>query len=145
MDMTMKILLAVDGSEYSKRAAAYVRQHSGLLAEPPEIHVLHVHPPLPYPGAMKIIGKAAVDEYQREESLASLAVAEKALEGSRSTPKVSWSVGDVTEEVRRYAERNAIDLIVVGSHGRSAASSFALGSVTLKLLATLKTPILVVR
>jgi len=141
----MKILLPVDGSEYSQRAAAYVRRHAGLLAEPPEIHILHVHPPLPYPGVVNVVGKAAIEGYQRDESLAVLAVAEKALEGSRSAPKSSWCVGDVTEQVRRYVESNAIDLIVVGSHGRGAAGSFALGSVTQKLLAALKTPVLVVR
>ena len=141
----MKILLAVDGSDYSRRAAAYVGQHAGLLAEAPELHVLHVHPPLPYPGAANIVGKAAIESYQRDESLAALAVAQKALEGSRSVPKASWCVGDVVEEVGRYVERNAIDLIVVGSHGRGAMSTLALGSVTMKILASLKTPVLVVR
>lgn len=141
----MKILIAVDGSDYSRRAAEYVRQHAGLLAEPPELHVLHVHPPLPYPGAANIVGKAAIESYQRDESLAALAVAEKALAGSRTPAKSSWCVGDVVEEVRRYVEKNGIDLIVVGSHGRGAVGTFALGSVTMKLLALLKTPILVVR
>jgi nucleotide-binding universal stress UspA family protein len=141
----MRILLAVDGSEFSRRAAAYVSQHAGLLAEAPEIHLLHVHPPLPYKGAASVVGKAAIESYQRDESLAALAVAEKALAGSRSTPKASWVVGDVVEEVGRYVDGNAIDLIVVGSHGRGAVTTFALGSVTLKLLAGLKTPILVVR
>ena len=141
----MKILLAVDGSEYSRRAAAYVAQHAGLLAEAPELHVLHVHPPLPYPGVANIVGKAAIESYQRDESQAALDVAAKALVGSRSAPKLSWCVGDVVEEVGRYVERNAIDLIVVGSHGRGAVSTLALGSVTLKLLAALKTPVLVVR
>jgi nucleotide-binding universal stress UspA family protein len=141
----MKILLPVDGSEYSKRAAEYVAKHASMLAEAPEIHILHVHPPLPYHGAAKIVGKAAIEEYQREESLAALAVAEKALEGSRSKPIVSWAVGDVVEEVSRYVDKKGIDLIVVGSHGRGAVTILAMGSVTLKLLAGLKTPVLVIR
>lgn len=141
----MKILLAVDGSEYSRRAADYVAQHASALKEAPEIHLLHVHPPLPYPGAVNVIGKAAVESYQRDESVQALAVTEKELAKSKIKAKASWTVGDVVEEVGRYVERNAIDLIVVGSHGRSAMTTLALGSVTLKLLASLKTPILVVR
>jgi nucleotide-binding universal stress UspA family protein len=104
-----------------------------------------VHPPLPYPGAASIVGKAAIQTYQRDESVAVLDAAEKELAGSRTPVKLSWVVGDVVEEVGRYVQQNAIDLIVVGSHGRSAITTLALGSVTLKLLASLKTPILVVR
>jgi len=58
---------------------------------------------------------------------------------------VKWVVGDVVDEVTRYVDKNKIDMIVIGSHGRGAVSTFALGSVTLKLLATLKTPVLVIR
>lgn len=141
----MKILLPVDGSEYSRRAANYVARHAAWLKEAPEIHVLHVHPPLPYPGAANVVGKAAIESYQRDESVAALAVAEKELADAGLKAKSSWIVGDVVEAVGRHVERNAIDLIVVGSHGRGAVTTLALGSVTLKLLAALKTPILVVR
>src|SRR5438477_5527706 len=119
----MKILLAVDGSEYSRRAANYVAKHASWLKEAPEIHLLHVHPPLPYPGAANVVGKKVIEDYQREESEAALAVTQKELAASSITPKSSWRVGEVVEEVGRYVERNAIDLIVVGSHGRSAMTT----------------------
>jgi nucleotide-binding universal stress UspA family protein len=141
----MKILLPVDGSEFSRRAANYVAHHTHFLKDAPEIHVLHVHPPLPYTGAAKVVGKAAIKEYQREESEAAMKVCQKELAANKLEAKSSWVVGDVVEEVRRYAGKHDIDLIVVGSHGRGAVSTFALGSVTLKLLAALKTPILVIR
>lgn len=141
----MKILLAVDGSEYSRRAANYVAKHASFLAEAPEIHLLHVHPPLPFPGAANVIGKAAIDSYQRDESEAALAVARKELDGSGIPLKSSWIVGEVAEEVGRYVERNGVDLIVVGSHGRSKLATFALGSIAMKILATVKTPVLVIR
>ena len=141
----MKILLPVDGSQYSRRAANYVAQHAAWLKEAPEIHVLHVHAPLPYAGAAKAVGKSAIEGYQREESEAALAVCEKELTALKLASKSTWLVGDVLEEVARYVESNAIDLIVVGSRGRSAVSALALGSVTTKLLASLKTPILVIR
>src|SRR5438874_3652970 len=46
-------------------------------SEAPEIHVLHVHPPLPYPGAANVVGKKVIEDYQREESEAALAVTQK--------------------------------------------------------------------
>ena len=141
----MKILLPVDGSEYSRRAANYVAQHTSFLKEVPEIHVLNVHPPMPYTGAAKVVGKAAIKEYQREESEAALKVCTKELASLKLPAKSVWVVGDVVEEVGRYVDKHKIDLIVVGSHGRGAVSTFALGSVTMKLLAALKTPILVIR
>jgi len=141
----MKILLPVDGSEYSKRAADYVAQHAAWLKEPPEIHVLNVHPKMPYAGAAKVVGKAAIKEYQREESEAALKVCPKELKDLKLDAKSAWVVGDVVEEVGRYVDKNKIDLIVIGSRGRGAVSTFALGSVTTKLLTALKTPILVIR
>ena len=141
----MKILLPVDGSEYSRRAASYVAQHTNWLKEPPEVHVLHVHPPLPYPGAARVVGKAAIREYQESESLAALKVCEKELKALKLASESAWIVGEVVEEVEKYVAKHKIDLIVVGSHGHGAMGSFALGSVTMKLLATLKTPLLVIR
>ena len=141
----MKILLPVDGSEYSRRAANYVSQHTSWLKEAPEIHVLHVHPPLPYAGAARVVGKAAIKSYQEEESLAALKVCEKELNALKLKFKSAWIVGDVMEQVGKYVDKNKIDLIVVGSRGHGAMGSFALGSVTMKLLATLQTPVLVIR
>jgi nucleotide-binding universal stress UspA family protein len=141
----MKILIAVDGSEYSRRAANYVAKHASLLASAPEVHLLHVHAPLPYPGAVNIIGKANVEKYQREESEAALAVAQKELEGGNVKVQSAWRCGDICEEVASYIQQKGIDLLVVGSHGRSAIAALAVGSVTLKLLSTIQTPVLVVR
>jgi len=141
----MKILLAVDGSEYSRRAANFVVKHLSWLAQPPELHLLHVHAPIPYPGAAAAAGKGAVEKYQREESEAALAVAQKELAAANVPSKSSWRVGDVVEEIARYVEQNAIDLVVVGSHGRGTLTALALGSVAMKILATVKTPALIIR
>jgi nucleotide-binding universal stress UspA family protein len=141
----MKILLAVDGSEYSQRAAAFLAKNVGALAQSPEIHCLHVHAPIPYPGAAKAVGKGTIEKYQREESEAALAAAKKELTDAKLEPKCSWCVGDVVEEIGRYVKKNKIDLIVIGSHGRSSFAALTLGSVAMKVLATVKTPALIIR
>jgi len=139
----MKILLAVDGSEYSRRAASFVAKNIGSLAKAPEIHCLHVHAPMPYPGAAKALGKGAIEKYQREESEAALAVAKKEL--AALDPTYSWCAGDVVEEIGNYVKKNKIDLIVIGSHGRGSLAALTLGSVAMKVLAAVKTPALIIR
>jgi len=141
----MKILLAVDGSEYSQRAASFLANNVSALAQGPEIHCLHVHAPIPYPGAAKAVGKGAIEKYQREESEAALAPAKKALLAANLDPKCSWSVGDVVEEIGKYVKKNKIDLIVLGSHGRGSLAALTLGSVAMKVLAAVKTPALIIR
>ena len=130
----MKILLAVDGSEYSQRAASFLAKNISALALAPEIHCLHVHAPIPYPGAAKALGKGTIEKYQREESEAALAPAKKELTAAKLDPKCSWCVGDVVEEIGNYVKKNKIDLIVIGSHGRTGLDRFLLGSVAESVL-----------
>ena len=141
----MKILLAVDGSEYSQRAATFLAKNVSALAQAPEIHCLHVHAPIPYPGAARAVGKGVIEKYQREESEAAIAEAKKVLEAAKLGPKCSWIVGDVAEEIATYVTKNKIDLIVLGSHGRGSFAALTLGSVAMKVLASVKTPALIIR
>ena len=57
----MNILLAVDGSTYTKRMLAYLATHTELFATGNNYTVLTVQPPLP-PRARAAVGKAVVDQ-----------------------------------------------------------------------------------
>jgi nucleotide-binding universal stress UspA family protein len=141
----MKILLAADGSEYTKRTARHLASHLKWFAEKPVIHVLHVHPPLPYPRAAAVVGKEAVTRYQREDSEEALAVATKELDAAGIRYTAHWRVGRVEEVIAAYVAENGIELLVMGSHGHGALESLVLGSVATKVLATTKVPVLIVR
>ena len=52
--------------------------------------------------------------------------------------------GDAAEEIVRYARRHAIDLIVLGAHGRTGVSPALLGSVTERVIRTAPCPVLTV-
>lgn len=54
-------------------------------------------------------------------------------------------LGNPPHEIVEYAKREACDLIVVGSHGRSGFKKMILGSVAEKVIATAETSVLVVR
>jgi nucleotide-binding universal stress UspA family protein len=140
----MKILLAADGSRFTRAAAVYLAAHLPQSASH-QVHLLHVHPSLPYPGAVAVIGSAAVEAYHREESQAALAVAEAPLREARVAFRSIWEVGDPAPDIAAYAERHGIDLIVMGSHGHGALAALALGSVASKVIARSRVPVLIVR
>ena len=141
----MRILLAADGSPYTQKAARYVAGHARALAKRPEILLLHVRPPLPYPSAAAYIGKKAIQQYESEEAKRVLKAASRPLQRAGIAAKAAWIVGDAAKEIARYAKAKKADLIVMGSRGHGALASLALGSVTMKVMAATRVPVLVVR
>jgi K+-sensing histidine kinase KdpD len=57
---------------------------------------------------------------------------------------VAGTGGDPAEEILRYAGRQPIDLIVVGTHGRTGVSRVLLGSVAERVARGARCPVLVV-
>ena len=139
----MKILLAADGSKYTRKAARELARMFGH-DEGVNVHLLHVHAPLPYPGAAARIGKANVERYQEEESVKALKVAERELEKEGVAYTSHWTVGDVARAICDFADKNQADLIVMGSHGNGGLAAVAMGSVALKVIAASKYPVMVV-
>ena len=141
----MRILLAADGSEYTRKAARALIKLVAAFRVAPEIRVHNVVPPIPYPGAARVVGKKVIDDYHREEAEAALAMAtdEFARAGLKFT--TSWSVGEIASELAAVVKTNRVELVVVGSRGHGALAGMALGSVAMKLLATLPVPVMIVR
>ncbi|CAL61681.1 Putative Universal stress protein UspA [Herminiimonas arsenicoxydans] len=145
----MRILLTVDGSIYTKKAVKYLASHLEFFKEMPELHLLHVKAPIPaglaVHRARALLGNDAVDSYYKEESEKALAVAEKALSKKDIPFTSSYKVGEITDEIRKYASKNKIDLIVMGSHGHGALAGAIMGSVATKIMASTDIPVLIVR
>lgn len=145
----MKILLAVDGSEFTTKAALFLVAHLQWLKAPPTLHLLHIKAPIPAglaaARAREILGDGAIDSYYQEESAAALARAEKILRENKISFQSSYKVGDAAHEIQHYAEEQLMDLIVMGSHGHGALVSVVMGSVTTKVLALTNIAVLIVR
>lgn len=140
----MKIILLTDGSPLSLEAAHWLAGHAGGFAAPVDIHVFHVHHPLPYPGVTAVTGRAAVESFYRETSEEALAGATAILERANIPFHVSWAVGDVAATIAEYARFGRFDLVVLGTHGRGALLNLALGSVATRCMAVLDIPVLAV-
>jgi len=134
------ILVPVDGSEASMDAVT----HAASLAEVHDarIHVIYVVQPqagvesagVDVVGALEDVGKRAIEDAEalaREAGIESVETA--ILEG---TPH---------RQIMEYAEDNGIDLVVMGTHGRTGLGRLLLGSVTEKIVRVSSVPVLTVR
>ena len=142
----MKILLAVDGSKYSLDAVDCLIEHADWYREKPTVELLTVHLPVPkLPRMGMVVGKNQLRQYYEEEGRAAQAVAKKKLERSGIEYNASVQVGSVAETIVRHASKTRCELIVIGTHGRTAAGNMLLGSTATKVLHISKTPVLLVR
>jgi hypothetical protein len=55
------------------------------------------------------------------------------------------TMGKPADEIVRFAEDNGIDLIMMGTHGRSGVNRWAMGSVAYKVVRGVKIPVWLVR
>jgi len=140
----MNILLAVDGSDASDRAARYVVQLAKQLAEPPTLTLVNVCAPL-LPAATRKLGRKATGEYYASGTEYATRKARRILERASLAFEQAAPVGDAAEEITRLADKHDAGQIVMGSRGQTALKSLLLGSVASRVLAMSKVPVTVVR
>jgi nucleotide-binding universal stress UspA family protein len=140
----MKILLAVDGSEYSKKMLAYLVTHNTLFTSESDYTVFTAQPALP-PRARAAVGKEIVDKYYAEECEKVLAPVTKFLLRHGIDAKSSWKVGNAGELIAKIAEQGKFDLLIMGSHGNGALANLVMGSVATQVIAHSTVPVLLVR
>lgn len=140
----MKILLPVDGSEFSRAAVDFVASRTTLIGTDPAVDLVNVQLAVPARAA-RVVGKSALSEYYTEESDKPLKPALKRLSKAGLTASAQYLVGHPGEVISAAAVRDKVDLIVMGSHGRSALKGLLFGSVTNNVLARTRVPLLVIR
>lgn len=140
----MKILLAVDGSIYTKKMLAYLATHEDLFKTSHHFTLLTVQAPLP-PHARRMVGKEAVETYHREEAEKVLGPVVKFLLRHGVDAKSLSKVGQAGETIAKTAESGQFDMVVMGSHGHGTIGNLVMGSVATRVLAHCKVPVLLVR
>jgi nucleotide-binding universal stress UspA family protein len=143
--MSMKILVPVDGSPCSLRAVDHLAGHAGWFRERPEIHLLHVQPPVPIAGALAHVGKETLRAHYEEESRPHLVEPERRLESAGVVPTLHIHVGLPAEVIVKVAGELGADLIVMGTHGRGGLAGLVLGSVANHVLQQAACPVLLVK
>ena len=141
----MKILLPVDGSECALRAVDHLISHSAWFRDLPEIHLLHVHAPIPIGRVQAHVGKETLHAYYLEESQASLLEAQKKLDAAGCSHTTHIHVGQPAEVIAKLAAEQGCDLIVMGTHGRGGIAGLVTGSVANRVLHLASCPVLLVK
>ncbi len=140
----MKILLAVDGSEYTKKMLAYLSTHEELFGPHNSYTLLTVSPQLPA-RARSAVGKDMVEVYHREEAEKVLAPVTKFLIRHGIDAKTLSKVGHAGETISKAADAGKFGMVVMGSHGHGTLGNLVMGSVATQVLANCKVPVLLVR
>jgi len=127
----MKILVAVDDSQYSEAA---IRQ---LIAQAPprdtQVRVLHVIEAPSFPDGQSwgyAVPAREVGQEQREEAERLVARAAEKLRDVGFSVVTGVEVGDPKVVIIDSATQWAADLIMLGSHGRKGLDRFLMGSVS---------------
>ena len=140
----MNILLAVDGSPYTKKMLAYLTTHDLFLSDKNNYTVFTVQAALP-PRARAAVGKEIVKNYYRDEAEKVLGPVTKFLLRHRIDAKSSWEIGHAGESIAKFADGGDFDLLIMGSHGHGTLVNLVMGSVATQVLAHCKVPVLLVR
>jgi len=140
----MKILLPVDGSEYTKRMLGYVAAHEELFGSGHEFVFATVVAPVP-PHVTRFVDHATLRGYYDDAAAEVLSPAEKFAAQHGWTARSLHLVGQAAETLAQLAKAENFDLIVMGSHGHSALGNIVLGSVATGVLARCTVPVLLIR
>jgi len=141
---TMRILLAVDGSQSGNRAARFVAKLAVGLVDMPRVTLLHVDEPLMRSVSVEL-GVQGTARYHDENGRYAMRVAKAALKRAGIEFQEQLLIGNPAETIVKVARASRSNLIVMGSHGRSAFRSVFLGSITIKVLTHSQTPVTIIR
>lgn len=140
----MKILVAVDGSVYSKRLLAYLSAHDEWLGNTHDYTVIHVVPAVP-PRAAAVLDKAVLSGYYDDEAEKVLKPIRTFMQKRGIVAKYVVKTGHASEAISAVAAKGKFDLLMMGSHGHTALGKLVLGSVATKVMADCDVPVLLVR
>ncbi len=156
-----KILIATDGSDYVKKAVTHAIEIAKLSgAKLYAVYVIEKKPTsgiksyfytdIPTGGVKEILRKEGLNtdielRILREEGDVAIKYIEYLAKKEGLHIEKLIVTGNPAEEILKLAEENSVDLIVMGTLGRSGIEKFLLGSVADKVIRNSTIPVLVVR
>ena len=149
--MYKMILVPLDGSELAELVLPHVEMLAKTGVEPAEVVLLRVCElaRMVMGGYGEAVGQMAILTEQaaaacKADAVEYLAAMEKRLKEKGLKVRTVLLEGDSANEILEYATNNPVDLIAMGTHGRSGISRWAYGSVASKVLRGIATPLLLV-
>ena len=145
MSELSRICCALDFSETSRLAMAEAAELARRCGA--ELTLLHVRSPLAQVSSAELLVPArALEELAQVDLARDLAVWRTEAERIATTGvRTVLLTGDPATEILRHARAHGVDLLVVGTHGRTGLRRFVLGSVAEHVVRQAPCPVMVVR
>jgi nucleotide-binding universal stress UspA family protein len=140
----MKILVAADGSSYTKRMLAYLAAHDEWLGPKHSYTVVHCVLAVPH-RAMPYVGADVVAKFHEEDAEGVFRPIRAFFKQQGIEATFVQTVGHAADSIANLAEEGKFDLLLMGSRGHGDLANLVLGSVATKVLAKCSTPVLLVR
>lgn len=141
--MYQKILVPLDGSALAECVLAHVKAVAKGCGTT-EVVLLEVIEPLPA-WAAEGINFDAVQNANVRAAEAYLTKIQAQLSSEGFNVRSEILRGRPAEAITEFAQRNAVDLIAIATHGRSGISRWVFGSVADKLVRSSFVPVLLIR
>ncbi len=140
-----RVLVPVDFSEFSDEALKYGREFCVKFAA--DLHLLHILEIHTSRTPSFALGLAVPKRYEESQ--------EQAMEKLKELPGKSWPAersvvretahGSPFVEIIKYAKEHTIDIIVMGTHGRTGLNHVFMGSVAENVVRQAPCPVLTIR
>jgi nucleotide-binding universal stress UspA family protein len=139
-----KVLIATDGSENAEKAADFGIQIAGLSGA--KVYAAYVIDTTPY-YSIPLDQVWSKEVYEQIEKMGHEITAdvEKTAKAAGLEAESIVLKGDPAKQIVDFAEKQNVDLIIVGSHGIGEFERLVIGSVSEKVVRHAKVPVLVVR
>jgi nucleotide-binding universal stress UspA family protein len=138
-----RILLPVDFSEPSRKALQYARSFARQFNA--EVLLLHVVEIVPVPAPMVLVQDTVTQGKVHEEAAKRLSEWRKELAPEVSVRAVVSEALDAPRQILAAATENNVDLIILGTHGRTGLAHLFVGSTAEKVVRRAPCPVLIVR
>ncbi|HEY6585590.1 MAG TPA: universal stress protein [Candidatus Methanoperedens sp.] len=137
-----KILIATDGSEYTKNAVDYgidLAKNTGA-----KLLTIYVVDTAAFASIPMDAAWESMYELLKQEGDAAIKYVTDKAKAEGLEVEGNLIEGHPADEIIKYSEKNSVSLIIMGTLGKSGLDRFLLGSVAEKVVRNSKIPVLVV-
>jgi len=142
-DLYRNIVIATDGSENTRRAISYGIEIAKLSGA--TVHALHVVNTQSTISESWTAGKEEIYKIMRGDGEKVVSKLKQIGEDSGVEVREVLLDGHPSDEIINFAENNNVDLIVMGTLGKTGLEKFLMGSVAEKVVRNSKVPVMVIR
>jgi nucleotide-binding universal stress UspA family protein len=141
--MYSRMLVPLDGSELAETVCVYAKELAGRL----DLDIILLHVSGPASQSVLPMERAYIEHIAETVNNQIKDVQKKTSQGKAKPVTVTGEliVGHSAEEILSFAEKKSIDLILLGSHGRSGIQRWTIGSIAGKVMGATKLPVWLIK